>query len=204
MSVLNYIILFVQFASCCVAIYYWPHYKNKSIWIFLPFLVYTFLNELLAMMLSFHFRIRNYPMYNVYLIVSFCVYLYWFDQLLRLHFWKWIILLLFSLVVIYDIFIDGFSNGLLKNTLYFQAVLMLTFSLAYFSNLLRRNEVIHYQNLPEFWIVTGLLMFYIGFIPLSIANGTIKMHNTYMIAINILNYVLYGCYIIAFYVSGRR
>lgn len=203
MSIQNYIYLTIQFIACCTAVFYWRHYKMTPLWIFLPFLLYTFFNEITALLLSQKYTVRM--LYNVYIFVSFIVYLYWFDTLLKLRFWKWMIFIAFCFIVIYDVFVIDVFKSLLKTALNAQAIFLLLFSLLFFVKLLKSNEVIHFQRLPEFWIVSGLLMFYIGFVPLSLYLG--KGYNilgVYYVAIGILNFLMYSGFIIGFYVSGRR
>ena len=203
MSVQNCIYLTIQLLACCAAIYYWRHYRQTPMWIFLPFLIYTFCNEILAIVLSYHYPVRI--LYNLYILISFGVYMYWFDKLLKFRFWKWIIWILFAAAFIYDAFTINLIKNLIKTTVNVQAVLLLIFSLVFFVKLLRSNEVIYYQRLPEFWIVCGLLMFYIGYVPLSLYLGQgYNILHIYYIAIIILNLLLYGGYIVGFYVSGRR
>ena len=199
----NYIYLFVEFVACIFAVIYWKNYKHTPLWIFLPFLLYTLVNEFLATHIALEYRTRI--AYNIYIIISFFVYLYWFDKLLKFKFWKWIFLAIFIAAALYDIQTRGFFKPLLKTSVNVQSIMVLGFSLMYFAKLLRKDEVVHYQRLPEFWIVCGMLMFYIGYIPLSFIIGQgYKVQHLYSVAIIILNVLLYGGYIIGFYVSRKR
>lgn len=203
MGAQNYLYLGLEFLACVFAIYYWPKYKHTAMWIFLPFLLYTFLNEIAATYVAIQYQ--NRILYNVYIILSFLVFLYWFDRLIGLKFWKWIILGIFSFVVFYDIQSKGFVIPLLKTAINFQSILVLGFSFLFFAKLLGKKEVVEYQKLPEFWIVTGILLFYIGFVPLSLVIGMgYNVQELYAYAIIPLNFILYGGYMIGFYVSGKR
>jgi hypothetical protein len=203
MGIQNYLYLSLQLIAVCFAIYYWKNYRKTHLWIFLPFLVYTFLNELMGTYIALNYQLR--VPFNIYIIVSFFVYLYWYDQLLRLKFWKWIILGIFCAIVVYDIQTRGFLKPLLKTAINFQSIMVLGFSFLFFAQLLRKKEVVHYQKLPEFWIVTGILLFYIGYVPLSLVIGMgYNVQELYAYAIIPLNFILYGGYIIGFYVSGKR
>lgn len=203
MKIPNYIYLSLQLIACIFALIYWRKYKQSSLWIFWPFLIYTFLNEIFATYLALNFKIRI--LYNLYIIVSFLVYLYWFDKLLKLKFWKWIIMFLFCFVVFYDIQDKGIIKPLLKTAVNFETAIVLILSVVFFMKLLRKDEVIEYYKLPEFWVVSGLLMFYLGFVPLSLIVGMgYKIEDLYIISIIFLNFLLYCGYIIGFYVSGKR
>jgi len=205
MQILSNLFLLVQIIACIVAIVFWKQYKHKPIWIFLPFLTYTVLNELTATALVWN-DIKNVRfLYNIYCVISFCVYLYFFDQLIKLKSWKWLIALFFLFTVLTDVFQRDITHQLLKNSLLFLAVLLFVFALIYFIKLLNSKEVIHYQGIPEFWIIFGILVFHIAFIPLSLVSGSgYNIQLSYSIVILILNYFMYGCYIYGFYVAGKR
>jgi hypothetical protein len=199
----NYLYLSLQFIAVCFAIIYWKKYKNTALWIFLPFLIYTFVNEIIGTYVALNYGLR--VPFNLYIIISFLVYLYWYDALLKLKFWKWIVLGIFAFMVMYDIQTRGFLKPLLKTAVNFQSVMVLGFSFLFFAKLLGKREVVHYQKLPEFWIVSGILLFYIGYVPLSLVIGMgFKVQELYGYAIIPLNFILYGGYIIGFYVSGKR
>lgn len=202
MDAQNLIYLAVQLIACVVAFYYWKYYKGRSMWIFLPFLVYSFINEIAATYMAIHYHSR--VLYNIYTIISFLVYLYFFNKLLKLKVWKWVLLALFLLVYLEEILATGFIKPLMRNSIIVQSVLVLVFTVLYFVRLLQQDTVIHYYRLPEFWIVSGLLMFYIAFTPLMIFVGIgYNFQHIYLAAITVLNLVLYGTYIIGFYVSGK-
>ena len=154
MEVQNYIYLFVQLIACCVAIYFWRYYKHAVIWIFLPFLLYSFINEISAIVLAkYHYPVR--PLYNIYTLISFGVYLYFFDKLYKLKIWKWVFMVLFLSIWIYDFITKDFCKTMFDNAINALSILILFCSLLYFTKLLKSNEVIHFQLLPEFWIVSG-------------------------------------------------
>lgn len=203
MGIQNYTYLALQFIACLFALYNWKSYKNTALWIFLPFLIYSLINEFLATYIALNFKIRL--LYNVYIMLSFLVYLYWFDRLLNLKMIKWILLGLFIVAVVYDIYSKGVMRPLLKTAVNFQSIMVLVCSFVFFAKLLRSKEVVHYQQLPAFWIVSGMLIFYIGYVPLSLMVGMgFHVDEFYALAIILLNLLLYGCYIIGFYVAGKR
>lgn len=205
MQILSNIFLLIQLIACLVAIYYWKSIKKSSLWVFLPFLIYSFLNELTA---SFLYNMYGYNvryLYNIYCVVSFFIYLYWFNQILKLSYWKWIVSFLFLMAVAYDVYTGNSLEQLIKTALLVQAIILLVFSLFYFGRLLKQEEVVHYQRIPEFWIIFGLLIFHIAFVPLFLLSGKgLNIQLAFAISINVLNYILYSCYIFGFYVAGKR
>lgn len=201
----SYIFLLIQLLACLAAIYKWKSIRKTPLWIFLPFLIYSFLNEVTTTALYSFTSINFRYLYNIYCIVSFFVYLYWFDRILKLKLWKWIVTLVFLVAVVYDIITSDSLKQLIKTALLVQAIILLIFSVIYFVRLLNKEEVVHYQLIPEFWIILGLLVFHIAFVPLFLLTGLgYNIQKAYAIAINILNYILYSSYILGFYVAGKR
>jgi|SRR5690554_657646 hypothetical protein len=197
--------LIIQLLSCVAAIFYWKNYKNTHLWIFLPLLLYTAINEVsIQVLMKFDVITSPRIFYNVYSVISFLAYLYWFDKILNLKYWKWIVLVVFLTATTYDLFQVQQVKQLFKVGLITQAIAILSFSVAYFSRLLNEDRVIHYWKIPEFWFILGLLTFYIGFTPLLLMTGLeLGINRVYAISINILNLILYGCYIIGFYVTAK-
>ncbi|MFA7447544.1 MAG: hypothetical protein WCY77_03835 [Weeksellaceae bacterium] len=195
----------IQLLACLAAIYKWKSIRKTPLWIFLPFLIYSFLNEVTTTALYSFTSINFRYLYNIYCIVSFFVYLYWFDRILKLKLWKWIVTLVFLGAVVYDVITSDSLKQLIKTALLVQAIILLIFSVIYFVRLLNKEEVVHYQLIPEFWIILGLLVFHIAFVPLFLLTGLgYNIQKAYSIAINILNYILYSSYILGFYVAGKR
>lgn len=197
--------LIIQLLACIAAIFYWKNYKSTPLWIFLPLLMYTVINEVSIQVLMKSGVINSPRMfYNVYSIISFLAYLYWFDKILKLKYWKWIVLVIFLSATCYDLLQEQEVKQLFKAGLITQAIVILSFSVVYFSRLLNEDRVIHYWKIPEFWFILGLLTFYIGFTPLLMMTGLdLGITRVYAISINILNLILYGCYIIGFYVTSK-
>jgi len=201
----SYIFLLIQLLACLAAIFKWKSIRKTPLWIFLPFLIYSFLNEVTTTALYSFTSINFRYLYNIYCIVSFFVYLYWFDRILKLKLWKWIVTLVFLGAVVYDVITSDSLKQLIKTALLVQAIILLIFSVIYFVRLLNKEEVVHYQLIPEFWIILGLLVFHIAFVPLFLLTGLgYNIQKAYTIAINILNYILYSSYILGFYVAGKR
>lgn len=201
----SYIFLLIQLLACLAAIFKWKSIRKTPLWIFLPFLIYSLLNEVTTTALYSFTSINFRYLYNIYCIVSFFVYLYWFDRILKLKLWKWIVTLVFLGAVVYDVITSDSLKQLIKTALLVQAIILLIFSVIYFVRLLNKEEVVHYQLIPEFWIILGLLVFHIAFVPLFLLTGLgYNIQKAYTIAINILNYILYSSYILGFYVAGKR
>lgn len=203
-DVLSKLFFPIQFIAAVASIYFWKNYRKTSLWIFMPYLIYTFLNEITVYLMAYQFKISPRFLYNIYILVTFGVLMYWFDKLLNLKKLKFIPILIFVLAVSLDFYKYGLGGQFFKLGLVVQAITVLVLSFIYFSRLLKMDKVINYQKIPEFWIILGNFVFYIAFVPLSLVTGIgLEIITAYYIAINVLNYILYGCYIIGFYVTSK-
>lgn len=202
-ELLSQLFVVVQFLAAFSAVYFWKYYKNTNLWIFMPFLVYSFMNDATVLILNFQFNIQLRLLYNIYTAVSFLVYLYWFDKLLNLKSLKYLVCLVFLSALVYDIF-NFEMNQIYKASLFTVSLMILCFSVIYFTKLIKSDEVIIYGKKPEFWFILGLLLFYLAFTPLLAFIGLgYNIITAFYIAINILNYILYCCYITGLYVTRK-
>jgi hypothetical protein len=79
------------------------------------------------------------------------------------------------------------------------AVFLLVLTLFHFHQLLNSDEVLIVKHKLSFWISTGLLLFYMGMIPLIFLIEYASIENINIIIILIsLNLILYSLYIIGF------
>ena len=82
---------------------------------------------------------------------------------------------------------------------------LLVLILFHFYQLLNSNEVLIIKHKLSFWISTGLLLFYVGIIPLVLLTKTFAIstlsRNVILISLNI---ILYGCYIIGFIWTKKK
>ncbi|MDC7993894.1 hypothetical protein [Altibacter sp. HG106] len=132
---------------------------------FVYYLGFVLLTEATANILRRGFDISNLPVYNFFTIFSFLFFFYWFYTHLRNTFVLW-----FSggfiIMTVYNLTVANPLQEFLYLTLYSGSVLILIFVIAYFYSLLNAKESIHFHKIQAFWICTGLLIYYIGVLPL--------------------------------------
>lgn len=197
-------LLVLLVATVGVALYFWSSYKTTPQRIFMPFLLYVLCNEILAYYMLNHLKLITQPLYNVYTIVAFFVYFYWFWQVLEKPKWIWVFPLLFLSAIVFDDINESFTQSLWSSSVLVLSVMSIFCSLAFFGKLLMSDNVIHYYKMQSFWVVAGVLIFFIGFVPLLLFQGILKgQTQTYQAVLAILNTVYYSFFIIGFYVSSK-
>lgn len=180
------------------AIRYWPLYKDSTQRLFLYFLIYVVLNETVGLV----FRILESPsafIYNIYMIISFSFYLYWFGLILKKKKMAHLFLLLFLITVLFSLNYESFWESLLLLPFTVGTVFVLFCVASYFLDLLEKTYTINLQRSQKFWIITGLLIFNIGFLPLVFFQSELNTFGiAYSLIITLLNVILYVSYIIGF------
>ncbi|WP_147677484.1 hypothetical protein [Algibacter pacificus] len=188
-----------QALAFIVAVLLWHKYKNTPQRGFLGFLAFVVFTEVAAVVCVSMCHIKSYWVYNMFTVISGSFYLYWFYQILS---YKKLILafgLLFFISIVLALFQERFFLGLWRIPLTTITVLVLICSTLYFSELLNSSRVITFKTEQQFWLVTGLLIFYLGFLPLQLLMPYIKIKGAdYLFAIMLLNIIMYGFFTISF------
>jgi len=196
-----------QLAGVIFAIIYWKYYKNTNQRYFLQLIILIFLSEILSTTLKEVYGIPNYFIYNILSFVTQLFYLIWFYKISDEKFILKVGILIYGLSVIYCLIFNSFLGGLYKMMWYTGAILILFNAIFYFNKILKKDEIIYYQKNQVFWIVTGLLIYHLGYLPLLFfIDVELFKSNTlyYRIPVLLLNLVLYGCFIKSFLCSKTQ
>lgn len=185
-------------AALIAAIRYWPLYKNSTQRLFLFFLIYVVINESVALVLRI-LEMSSVFIYNIYMIISFSFYLYWFGLVLRNKKMANLFLSLFIITVLFSFIFESFWESLSSLPFTVGTVLVLLCVGSYFLEIIGKTKTIILQRSQKFWIITGLLIFNVGFLPLVFLQKELDtLGMAYSIVMTLLNVLLYGCYIIGF------
>ncbi|WP_299835106.1 hypothetical protein [uncultured Tenacibaculum sp.] len=107
--------------------------------------------------------------------------------------------LLFLIFSCYNLLKYRWDFAFHYSTFILGAFILVLSSLFYFSQLLNDKDEIDVKFNLKFWITTGLLLFYVGMIPLTIFSEQFDGNNEIRIVILVtLNLILYACYSIGF------
>lgn len=189
-----------QIAALIAAIWYWNAYKHTTQRYFLAFLIYVVVHEVLGLFYQVFLTGYNDILHNVFTLISFLFYFNWLHKILKER--KWIIYILTAIFIIvysYDaIQLDPWNN-LYLTPIIVGGISILILTISYFVELIREDRVVSFQKSQRFWIVAGLLFFYIGLIPLLLFHKYLDYSSfNYGFVIDTLNIVLYTCFIKSF------
>ncbi|HEY4063717.1 MAG TPA: hypothetical protein VGM30_17535 [Puia sp.] len=169
----------------------------------------TFVVELLAGILFRPHHISNTPLYNAFAGPEFWVYGFYYYQLIRVRLLRKIIFLFLIIFPIFwfvtVFFLFGFTiwNSYVLITGSFFSVL---FAIMYYYQLIIAKDIQSLRNLPEFWIATGMLVFYLGALPyfgtLNFLLDYYKIHRgvsrSLLNVLKIVNTLMYGLFAYGF------
>ncbi|RAJ18093.1 hypothetical protein LY08_00366 [Olleya aquimaris] len=185
----------VQIAALVAAILSWKKYKNTTEKYFLFFLIYIVLNEITGYVIGGD----NLYIYNIYTVLSISFYLFWFHQILNNKGLIKILGFLFLITIVYTAVKQDFWTSLWTFPFIPSSIIIIICSTLFFNSFLNNLKAISYTNSQQFWIVTGLLIFYVGFLPIALTWGMIKPGSyPFRLIIMTLNLLLYGFYIKSF------
>ncbi len=153
----------------------------------------------------------NLPVYNFILLIEFVGYAYFFHTIAKSDWAKkvtiWFVFLfpVFWFVTVFLIF------GLLKwNSYVFitGSLLIIFLCFFYYYDLIKDSEIKELSKTPEFWIVTGLLIFYSVNLPfLGMYNYLITYHSNLAenlsIVLQILNIIMYSLFAYAYLCQSK-
>jgi len=198
MILYNYPWYIMLIAAFIAAIWYWPKYKNTPQKYFLFFLAYIIIHEAIG---YFYGNIRedeekNNLVYNLFIIVSFLFYFFWFRKIIPNKRLILLCSLVFIGAILFTTINEGFLNRLWTFPLYVGSICILLCSVLYFSSLIQKKEVVYFYKLQPFWITAGLLIFYIGIIPYFFFEWIKEEYVRYYL--HSLNLLLYLCFLISF------
>ncbi len=202
---LKIILYTAQGAALLAAIAKWNENKHSSQRYFLHFMIFVAVVEIAANLSRMYTSLGNSYIYNIYIIVSFLFFFYWFYAILKYKkVFYWILGIYFISVGI-SISLESFVNEMLHITLYMGTLLILFLTSLYYRSLLEKKEVVDFLKLQPFWIATGLLIFYIGLLPVQFLQGFKDFDRiNYQFIMMVLNIFLYGCFAIAFLCPQKK
>ncbi|RMA57790.1 hypothetical protein BXY75_2595 [Ulvibacter antarcticus] len=196
----------LEFIAAIAATVYFNKYKHSSEKHFLYFLWLTFIIEIIGVICIYN-GIAVEWFYQIFMIISFLFYFYWYHNILRKRIFRKTVYLVSGLFIILSIlaYILPESFGNRAYAFIAGSIGLLVLTMFHFYQLLNSDEVLIVKYKLSFWISIGLLLFYLGMVPLAQLS---KYLNTgalsRMIILLSLNCILYGCYIIGFLWTKKK
>jgi len=220
-------IIFAVFLTAIIATITYKKYKDSESWIFMPFLWFTFLIELLNLLPT---ATLFYPEWNflkimewilpkellessiwvgsLYSIVSFYVYLWYYRSILR---FRKVVKVVDACIVIYTVLVihsllnyQDLMVSWLQPHMFAGVVFTVVAICFYFMTILKSDKILSFYRTLPFWLTIGILFFNLVTMPIFIFAKQLNFSaSIYVYILVISSYVMYGCFAIGFIVSVK-
>lgn len=211
MESLTVSIRFIALLSAVIATLAYPKYAGGKARYFLFSIWLIAVTEFSYRLVYYHIIGEKYPVHfiaNIYTLVQFLFYLFWYRYLIRSAKRK-LLLLAFALLFV------GFA---IANTVLWQDFMFTqTYSYAlgtvftiiaislYFMEVFNNDFILNFERSVYFWFSLGVLLFFIPFLPFMIASELFDYSgDTYDLVLVILNVVMHSCFIIGVLWSKKK
>ena len=200
----NYNII-TEFLCLLVALYVFKGHRSSFWWLFIPFLFFTFLVEVLAM---YAWRDNNW-LYNLYVLAQFSFFSFFFYRVTGHRLLRRLILVSALIFLGYALFEYSFRRSFaVFNLLLFtlDCFFMVLFAIFFLLYCIGENNVSNISfQFPPLWITIGVVIFFsIASIVFNayqfIRSHNLKLGGIYLdnIAPQILSLIMYSCFAYAF------
>ncbi len=200
-----------------VGLFYFKKFKNTIYIYFILFLFFTFIVELINA-INYEYLLKHNKnlintsfFYNIYLVFSFPFIFLFYRKLFKKQKNKKISLI-FTIMYLsfcfYDFVIKGasfYSDSFNTNAVIFGSILILIMLILFLIEIINNKQIIfNITKSVVFWISVGLLLFYIGIVPIMITKMYLNYNELYFSILNTLNAFMYGSFIIGFIKSDPK
>lgn len=196
-----------------IALYNKKTYANTIYKYFFYFLIYTILTELagyiVGHIIGIPYKLKNHFVYNIYTIANFVFYFIFYKNLFRKKSNKKIVnafLILYLLFTIFDLIFlkPPFLTGLISINFTVGSILLIVTIILFLFEIINNELVFNLKKSLIFWISIGVLLFFIGVLPIFIASEFLGFKGIYRQILYSLNVILYGCFSFGFILSERK
>lgn len=176
--------------------------------LFLIFIGYSLLTEILGFVVGVLYRINTFPIYNIWNLVNHFFYLFFFLSLLKSTFKRNLVKYSIVFYTIYTLInislFSDFFNTYLDINVVIGSILIVVSIMIYFSELVQSDGILNLKKSMFFWISLGALVFNIGGIPVDVIARFISFGTVFRIITLLLNILMAGFFITGFIISKKE
>lgn len=203
----KYVIIYI--ATLTIGLFNYKKYShNLQLKLWLYFLIYSFLTEIIAKWFIKTYQIRAIEIYNAWWLVNSLFYLLFFLSKIKKRKKRKIIqgfIVVFGIYVsISMLFFRNYSSVYLVDSWILGQLLVVLTIMMYYTELLKSDAVLNIKYSLFFWISIGALIFNIGILPVFVIGELIKFQGIFNYIILGLNIVLSLCFITGFIISKKE
>lgn len=204
-------ITYVALLSAIPGIFFYfklPNNKAKSI---LFFIWIAFIIDYIGLNFEKWTGFLNFPIYNIYILISFSYYIFLLKLLLgKVKNQKIALSFLVLFIGIYFVNILFIQNNLattFTNVFAIGVIMILFLSCLYLLEIFNSEKILNFKKSIYFWFVLGILAFHVPFLPYMLAIHFFLIDSNVTIfnfVLFILNLLMNSCFLIGFVCSEKK
>jgi len=209
-SIFHYVLLSFEGIAAITAILFYGKYKHTVLKYFAWILVYTILNDICALYV-YKLYGNNVVLYNIYSFIYFLYLYYVFWDFVESKVYKrWIVycICIFLLASLINAFTANFIFEDQLIAYIIGACLVIFCIILYYIEILSDSRVLHIKEDLLFWVSIGLLLFYVGYIPIMISREFFSNNSDLFVTLfnvqRILIIIMNSCFIIGFLWTKKK
>jgi len=176
--------------------------------LFMWFLVYSLLTEIMGTYFAFYAKINTAVIYNTWVIISYLFYSFLFFSMIKNKIKRKVIFGITLSYLLYEIINTLFYQNYLTDVYAYSAILnkifLVIIILMYFSELLKSDAILNIKESMAFWISLGVFIYSIGFIPVFVIAKFIEYKGIFRYVTFGLNIIMSLCFITGFIISKKE
>lgn len=203
----TYIIIYLITLTFAL-ISYKKYRNNLYLKLFLYFLIYSFLTEIIGTFIISYFNVRANLIYNTWWLLNSIFYMFFFLSKIKKFLKRNLIIGLIIVFVIYNIiniiFFKNYKNQILIDSFIVGCIFIVITVMMYYTEILNSNAILNIKKSIYFWISIGVLIFNIGMIPVFVIAELIDYSGVFKYIILGLNILMASSFITGFIVSKKE
>lgn len=209
-TILEYSVIGLEGLTALFAFIFYKKYSHTYLRFFPWLLLYVFLNEIFAGYFNSLFG-NNAHIYNVYNIIFFMYFYFVFytnEQRKSYKLWILIAAICFMVTSIVNAVYQPFGSQPQLLSYIVGACVLLFCIILYFIEILYTPQILHIRKDLLFWVSIGLLLFYVGYIPIKVSRAFFEQKDNNFITLGIVHCILViimnTCFIIGFLWTKKK
>lgn len=213
---LRFLLIFFELLAAATAIMYWNK-VSESYWKwFVVYLVTIALSETIALYVGYQLQDKQLNAFiNIYFniplqfIFFFWLFYKWFGQSNKKS-WAMAGCAGYIFSVLFELFfLKGKQLWFFSFSYIVGNIFLLLLTILFFYGFILSDKVLHYRSSRMFWVCCGLLVFYMGSLPMfglwnTLATNYPAVFNRYWMVVMNLNYLMYVSFAISFIWASRK
>lgn len=207
LPIYTYVIIYG--VSVFIGLLTYSKYKHRTaLKMFLGFLIYSLLTEVLGGYLGRVLVVKNNYVYNTWNIVAFFFYAYFVLSRLTDIKKRIVVKVLVGIFFIVTFINIVFYAGLIKVVLVYNSLfaksLIVIMMIVYFIELMQSDEILNFKKSLFFWICTGVFLYNLTFLPVFALIKYTSFFGVFKYITFGLNIIMHLCFITGFIISKKE